>query len=76
MRVCRQKTDWPQFLVGTFASLGSLTFGYDLGVIAQVIASPSFKNNIGEDPAEMFVCPMPPSQLVTNSHTLAVLLYR
>jgi hypothetical protein len=27
-----------QFLIGVFASLGSLLFGYDLGVIAQVIA--------------------------------------
>ncbi|KAK4234950.1 quinate permease [Achaetomium macrosporum] len=34
---------WYQFLVGVFASLGSLLFGYDLGVIAQVIASQSFK---------------------------------
>ncbi|KAK7182400.1 hypothetical protein DPSP01_002308 [Paraphaeosphaeria sporulosa] len=33
---------WYQFLVGVFASLGSLLFGYDLGVIAQVVASPSF----------------------------------
>ncbi|OAL47714.1 MFS sugar transporter-like protein [Pyrenochaeta sp. DS3sAY3a] len=33
---------WYQFLVGLFASLGSLLFGYDLGVIAQVIASESF----------------------------------
>lgn len=31
-----------QFLVGVFASLGSFLFGYDLGVIAQVIASQSF----------------------------------
>ena len=31
-----------QFLVGLFASLGSLLFGYDLGVIAQVIAAKSF----------------------------------
>lgn len=31
-----------QFLVGVFASFGSFLFGYDLGVIAQVIASPSF----------------------------------
>ncbi|KAH7084546.1 general substrate transporter [Paraphoma chrysanthemicola] len=34
---------WYQFLVGLFASLGSLLYGYDLGVIAQVIASQSFK---------------------------------
>lgn len=34
---------WYQFLVGVFASLGSALYGYDLGVIAQVIASPSFK---------------------------------
>ncbi|KAF2870760.1 general substrate transporter [Massariosphaeria phaeospora] len=33
---------WYQFLVSVFASLGSLLFGYDLGVIAQVIASPSW----------------------------------
>lgn len=44
---------WYQFAVGVFASLGSLTYGYDLGVIAQVIASPSFENNIGDDPAEV-----------------------
>jgi len=29
--------------VGVFASLGSVLFGYDLGVIAEVIASSSFK---------------------------------
>jgi MFS family permease len=33
---------WYQFLVGLFASLGSLLFGYDLGVIAQVIEADSF----------------------------------
>ncbi|CAI6331022.1 unnamed protein product [Periconia digitata] len=33
---------WYQFLVGVFASLGSLLYGYDLGVIAQVIAAKSF----------------------------------
>jgi MFS family permease len=31
-----------QFLVGLFASLGSLLYGYDLGVIAQVISSDAF----------------------------------
>lgn len=31
-----------QFLVAAFASLGSALFGYDLGVIAGVIGSPSF----------------------------------
>ncbi|KAN0112839.1 MFS sugar transporter-like protein [Hyaloscypha variabilis] len=31
-----------QFLVGVFASMGSILFGYDLGVIAEVIASQSF----------------------------------
>ncbi|KAL2834554.1 general substrate transporter [Aspergillus pseudoustus] len=34
---------WYQFLVGVFASLGSFLYGYDLGVIAEVIASGSFK---------------------------------
>ncbi|KAF3393338.1 MFS glucose transporter mfs1 [Talaromyces pinophilus] len=33
---------WYQFLIGAFASLGSFLFGYDLGVIAEVIACPSF----------------------------------
>ncbi|KAL1984801.1 hypothetical protein VTN96DRAFT_8645 [Rasamsonia emersonii] len=33
---------WYQFLIGTFASLGSFLFGYDLGVIAEVIACQSF----------------------------------
>ncbi|RDW62726.1 MFS sugar transporter-like protein [Coleophoma crateriformis] len=31
-----------QFLVGVFASMGSILYGYDLGVIAEVVASPSF----------------------------------
>lgn len=34
---------WYQFLVGVFASLGSVLYGYDLGVIAEVIASGTFK---------------------------------
>ncbi|ETN45632.1 uncharacterized protein HMPREF1541_09464 [Cyphellophora europaea CBS 101466] len=33
---------WYQFLVGVFASLGSFLFGYDLGVIASVVASDTF----------------------------------
>ncbi|KAA8904824.1 putative MFS sugar transporter [Sphaerosporella brunnea] len=33
---------WYQFLVGLFASLGSFNYGYDLGVIAQVVASDAF----------------------------------
>lgn len=33
---------WYQFLVGVFASLGSFLYGYDLGVIAEVVASESF----------------------------------
>ncbi|OJJ49640.1 hypothetical protein ASPZODRAFT_58581 [Penicilliopsis zonata CBS 506.65] len=33
---------WYQFLVGVFASLGSFLYGYDLGVIAEVVASGSF----------------------------------
>ena len=35
---------WYQYLVGLFASLGAFLYGYDLGVIAQVIASQSFKS--------------------------------
>ncbi|KAF2188041.1 MFS sugar transporter-like protein [Zopfia rhizophila CBS 207.26] len=34
---------WYQFLVSVFASLGSLLYGYDLGVIAEAIACQSFK---------------------------------
>lgn len=41
-----------QFLVGVFASLGSLLFGYDLGVIAQVIASQSYKDLFNTDGAD------------------------
>lgn len=37
------KPELYQFLVGCFAALGSFLFGYDLGVIAEVIASDSFK---------------------------------
>jgi len=33
---------WYQFLVSVFASLGSYLYGYDLGVIAEVIASGNF----------------------------------
>jgi MFS family permease len=33
-----------QFLVGCFASLGSFLFGFDLAVIAEVVASDSFKS--------------------------------
>ncbi|KAF2127698.1 MFS sugar transporter-like protein [Dothidotthia symphoricarpi CBS 119687] len=43
---------WYQFLVGLFASLGSLLFGYDLGVIAQVIASQSFNSEFKPTTAE------------------------
>ncbi|KAJ4336665.1 hypothetical protein N0V87_005227 [Didymella glomerata] len=43
---------WYQFLVGLFASLGSLLYGYDLGVIAQVIASQSFNSEFKPLPNE------------------------
>jgi MFS family permease len=39
-------------LVGLFASLGSLLYGYDLGVIAQVIASQSFNAKFQPNAAE------------------------
>ncbi|KAG6034620.1 hypothetical protein E4U41_006482 [Claviceps citrina] len=41
---------WYQFLVSVFASLGSLLYGYDLGVIAEVISSPHFLGEFGNDP--------------------------
>lgn len=39
-------------MVGVFASLGSLLYGYDLGVIAQVIGSKSFKSEFVPTPNE------------------------
>jgi hypothetical protein len=44
-----------QFLVAIFASLGSLLYGYDLGVIAEVIASGNFKSKFGDDPNATYV---------------------
>ncbi|GES58915.1 MFS sugar transporter [Aspergillus terreus] len=43
---------WYQFLVGVFASLGSFLYGYDLGVIAEVIASESFKSKFEANDTE------------------------
>lgn len=40
---------WYQFLVGVFASLGSYLFGYDLGVIAEVVASNTFVAKFSPD---------------------------
>ncbi|KAF2093152.1 general substrate transporter [Rhizodiscina lignyota] len=33
---------WYQFLISVFASLGSVLFGYDLGIIAEVVSSKAF----------------------------------
>ena len=41
-----------QFLVGVFASLGSALYGYDLGVIAEAIASHNFDNQFKPSAAE------------------------
>ncbi|KAB2579283.1 putative mfs sugar transporter protein [Lasiodiplodia theobromae] len=43
---------WYQFLVCVFASLGSVLYGYDLGVIAEVIASQSFRAKFGKNDNE------------------------
>ncbi|OOQ82258.1 MFS putative major facilitator superfamily transporter [Penicillium brasilianum] len=40
---------WYQFMVCVFASLGSVLYGYDLGVIAEAIASPSLVNAFNVD---------------------------
>ncbi|KXG45602.1 Major facilitator superfamily domain, general substrate transporter [Penicillium griseofulvum] len=40
---------WYQFLVGVFASLGSFLYGYDLGVIAEVLVCDSFKTKFEAD---------------------------
>ncbi|THY52828.1 general substrate transporter [Aureobasidium pullulans] len=41
-----------QFLVGCFAAIGSFLFGYDLGVIAEVVASDSFKASFLQENAD------------------------
>ncbi|KAA8914122.1 hypothetical protein TRICI_003019 [Trichomonascus ciferrii] len=41
-----------QFLVCCFAALGSFTYGYDLGVIAQVVASDSFISSFQPNSSE------------------------
>ncbi|KAH0050922.1 sugar transporter STL1, partial [Aureobasidium melanogenum] len=43
---------WYQFLVSVFASLGSVLYGYDLGVIAGAIGSKSFNNEFHPDANE------------------------
>ncbi|KAI5815028.1 putative MFS sugar transporter [Pyronema omphalodes] len=43
---------WYQFLVGLFASIGSFNYGYDLGIIAQVVASDSFSSKFAPNPDE------------------------
>lgn len=41
-----------QFLVSVFASVGSILYGYDLGVIAGAIASDNFKAQFNPSAAE------------------------
>lgn len=43
---------WYQFLVSLFASIGSVLYGYDLGVIAGAIAAESFKAEFDPSSAE------------------------
>ncbi|CDM30263.1 hypothetical protein DTO013E5_8621 [Penicillium roqueforti] len=45
----RLSPSWYQFLVGVFASLGSFLYGYDLGVIAEVLVCQSFKAKFEAD---------------------------
>lgn len=42
---------WYQFLIGVFVSLGSYLYGYDLGVIAEVVASNTFKDKFNDPDA-------------------------
>ncbi|KAI5371027.1 putative major facilitator, sugar transporter, major facilitator superfamily [Septoria linicola] len=44
---------WYQFLVAVFASLGSVLYGYDLGVIAGAVASQNFKDTFNPNDAEV-----------------------
>ncbi|KAJ5766974.1 uncharacterized protein N7511_004590 [Penicillium nucicola] len=48
----RLSPKWYQFLVGVFASLGSFLYGYDLGVIAEVIVCQSFKTKFAPSDTE------------------------
>ncbi|KAJ5151922.1 hypothetical protein N7492_010217 [Penicillium capsulatum] len=48
----RLSPSWYQFLVGVFASLGSFLYGYDLGVIAEVIECQSFKSKFAANDTE------------------------
>lgn len=41
-----------QFLVSVFASVGSILYGYDLGVIAGVVASPDFESRFNPTEAQ------------------------
>ncbi|KAK3669269.1 hypothetical protein LTR78_010843 [Recurvomyces mirabilis] len=41
-----------QFLISVFASVGSILYGYDLGVIAGAIASPDFKSRFNPTASE------------------------
>lgn len=47
---------WYQFLVCCFAAIGSFTYGYDLGIIAQVVASESFIAKFSPTSKESYVC--------------------
>ncbi|GIJ81569.1 hypothetical protein Asppvi_000068 [Aspergillus pseudoviridinutans] len=42
-----------QFLVGTFASLGSFLYGYDLTIVAEVVSSGSFLNYFSPSTTEI-----------------------
>jgi len=42
---------WYQFLISVFASFGSILYGYDLGVIAGVIATPNFNTTLNNPSA-------------------------
>ncbi|KAK7756031.1 hypothetical protein SLS62_001974 [Diatrype stigma] len=44
-----------QFLVGVFASVGSVLYGYDLGVIAGVVGSSSYAELFNPGPTEKWV---------------------
>ncbi|KAK4926061.1 hypothetical protein LTR49_006975 [Elasticomyces elasticus] len=44
---------WYQFLVALFASLGSVLYGYDLGVIGGAVASDNFKATFNPTAAEV-----------------------
>lgn len=75
---------WYQFLVGLFASIGSFNFGYDLGIIAQVVASDSFVSKFNPTDNEKYrsiiksrlILKTPTNERISSQRFSRVVVYR